>query len=261
MAKDPEVLVPVMTDQDREDYGTFKSKIRRGFQSIFDVAYSMKQIKDRELWREEYGSFDEFLEQEYGITRRRCNQLVQMAALGETAKDLSERAARELVGVPEKKREAVLDLAREATDGKPTAKAVKEARAQIELEQESEPEVEVEVETEETEPEPPAAPTDRTGREIPEQLAEVFAQTRKFMDIVQLLQQAKQKAKQLSDHRAGVHLPIQSITTEIKNALGSVRSARPWRICTCKTSKGCRSCKGQRFLSEAQYKRLPEDLR
>lgn len=89
---------------------------------------ALATMRDSRLYRETHATFEEFCREELGISDRRARQLMVAAEIGTTVpKITTESQARELARVEPEQRQAVIAKAQEATGGKITAAAIREA--------------------------------------------------------------------------------------------------------------------------------------
>lgn len=132
-----EPKLPPLTDAERQEFPRLVAAARNAVTASAVVdkgAGALKRIRDGQLYREEYSSYDEFLGT-LGITRRRADQLVAVFkiqhgvvnTLGTTVPEsfdtLSERSLRPLVGLStEVAAEAVVEAA--ATPGGISPKSI-----------------------------------------------------------------------------------------------------------------------------------------
>ncbi len=111
--------------------------IRRGIETFLQVGQNLAIVRDRYLYRHEYGTFEEYVRAKLGMTKQRAYQLIGAAdahhvlASRFDVSELStdERAMRELMKVPSGMVAEVLSVV--AAKGKVTAKHITEARDQI----------------------------------------------------------------------------------------------------------------------------------
>lgn len=114
-----------------------KAIVSRNLSATIDAGRALKEIKDRELWKEEAESFQEFCVNNWGVSKQRAYQLMDSVGIIDalpkeqsTAVD-SERAARELKKVPAEDRAEVVKKAQQAggVTGPSITKAAKEVKA------------------------------------------------------------------------------------------------------------------------------------
>lgn len=124
-----------LSAMERSDLTHKEAVIERGLKTFVEVGEALAEIRDAELYREDYGTFEAYLEGRWGLSRGRGYQLIdasettrQMSTMVDTPTPTSERQARELSGLdPESAAQAMRD-AHEQTGGKVTAKAIRQAR-------------------------------------------------------------------------------------------------------------------------------------
>lgn len=110
--------------------------IERGIKTFYEVGLALADIRDRKLYRAEYGTFEEYAERRWQMSRRRAYQMIEAAGVvhnfshSEIDAPATESQARELSRVPELERVAVWAETVERTRGKPTAAAVRETYEQ-----------------------------------------------------------------------------------------------------------------------------------
>lgn len=76
-----------------------EAKIERGLSTFWEVGSALMQIRDERLYRAEFGTFEDYCQERWGMTRRRANQLVEAATLGTMVPIENERQARALAPV------------------------------------------------------------------------------------------------------------------------------------------------------------------
>lgn len=110
--------------------------IERGIKTFYEVGTALADIRDRKLYRADYGTFEEYAEKRWQMSRRRAYQMIEAAGVvhnfshSEIDVPTTESQARELSRIPEPERVAVWAETVERTDGKPTAAAVRETYEQ-----------------------------------------------------------------------------------------------------------------------------------
>lgn len=97
------------------------------------IGQALTAIRDQRLYRETHSTFEAYCQERWGISRSYAHRQIEaaeVAALLPMGNTLPERQARELAplrGDPDQLRE-VWDRANEATNGEPTAAAIRQAR-------------------------------------------------------------------------------------------------------------------------------------
>lgn len=124
-----------LTTTEHQKYLECNATIEHGLQTFFDVGTALMIVRSDRLYREEYGTFEDYCQEKWGWTRQRANQLIAsadvVANLAEmttiVVKPATESQVRELVKLePDKQRAAWKDVVDTAPKGKITAKHVKE---------------------------------------------------------------------------------------------------------------------------------------
>jgi len=106
---------------------------KRGLAAFADTGAALAAIHAEELWRLVASTWEQWCNDNLGLTERRVGQLIEAAktcdSLRQTGKlPRSERVARELSGLPESKQvEAWEEAVAEAAGGEPTAEQVAKA--------------------------------------------------------------------------------------------------------------------------------------
>jgi hypothetical protein len=77
---------PPLTKIERRDFNRDERAVARNLKSFLDLGLALKDIRDRRLYREQYGTFEEYCAQRWGISRPRGYEL---CAAAEVVKDLS----------------------------------------------------------------------------------------------------------------------------------------------------------------------------
>lgn len=110
--------------------------IGRGLETFVEVGDALAQVRDGKLYLTFAPTFEAYCSERWGLSRKRAYDLIgaaetvaELSPIGDTPMPANEAQARELrplKGKPESAAEA-MRKANEATDGKPTAKAIADA--------------------------------------------------------------------------------------------------------------------------------------
>ncbi len=125
-------LVPTETDRLIDCERT----IEAGLRTFEAVGEALLVIRDERLYRTTHDTFESYCQDRWNFTDRRARQMIAaaetVAALPTgTIVPTSEGQARELRGLDPDIAADVMHQAHEATDGKPTATAIRDARAHV----------------------------------------------------------------------------------------------------------------------------------
>jgi len=109
-----------------------EQRIERGLKSFVDVGEALATIRDSRLYRRTHATFEDYCRERWGFSDRRASQFIEAASV--VPKILGtglpvpvvESQARALAAVPEPERAEVWREAVERTEGRPTAKVVRE---------------------------------------------------------------------------------------------------------------------------------------
>jgi len=112
--------------------------IERGLHTFVEVGKALVTIRDQRLYRDGHATFEAYCEQRWGFKDARARQLIAAAetvtnvtGLGAPA-PANEGQARALSGLPPEQAADTMRRAHQATDGKPTAEAIRNARPDLE---------------------------------------------------------------------------------------------------------------------------------
>lgn len=125
-------MTDVLTTIESRALAEHEAVIERGIKTFYEVGIALADIRDRKLYRAEHGTFEEYCQQRWQMTRSRAYQMIDAAGVVSTIVDTAlpapanEGQARELGRIPEPERADVWRETVERTDGKPTAAAVRE---------------------------------------------------------------------------------------------------------------------------------------
>lgn len=235
-----------------------KQIITRNLTATLEAGLALKEIRERELWRDEADSFQAFCIDNWGVTRQRAYQLIgaavvieQLPASASTAVD-SERAARELAKAPAEARESIIEHAK-GEDGKVTgpsvAKAVKEHAVKAQQE-----------------PADPPKIYDRTGFEIPQPSPACSTWLR--MEEVQSMLTALSRIKGVIVGADGgkdalfAEINTSALVADLTSSYSLLKVALPFAVCpTCqgRVLSSCTTCTGRGMVSEFYWKhKVPE---
>lgn len=125
-----------LTHEDADDFARLEDVIRRGLETFVEVGNALAEIKERKLYRAEFGSFEGYVQVRWGWSRRHANRQI---AAAETAQLLSgsraevgpigpeptsEAVLRPITSLPPEQQKEVWAEAVEASGGKPKARDV-----------------------------------------------------------------------------------------------------------------------------------------
>lgn len=233
-----------------------KNIVSRNLSATIDAGRALKEIKDRELWKEEAESFQQFCVDNWGVSKQRAYQLIdsvnivdQLPPEQSTAVD-SERAARELKKAPVAEREAIIKevQAKGAVTGPTVAKAVKEHKAKE-----------------------PGRIFDRTGFEIPHPspASQTWMRSQEIQEMLSAISKIKAKVERgcspgnpKDADPVYTEINFSAFVADLQSSFQLLKVALPYSVCpTCqgRVLSPCSTCNGRGTISEFYWKhKVPE---
>jgi hypothetical protein len=125
----------ILPAADAAELDACEQVIEHGLAKFIEVGNALAVIRDKRLYRAAHATFEVYCDERWNLSRPRAYELIAAAGVVSAMADTglpapaNERQARELTGLPEDQRAEVWQAALDQTDGKPTAAAVRQARA------------------------------------------------------------------------------------------------------------------------------------
>jgi DNA modification methylase len=122
---------------ERDDLARCEAVVERGLITFIEVGSALQEIKERRLYRAEFGTFDEYCRDRWGISRIHAHRLIEASSVAENLLPVgniptSERQARPLASLdPDEQREAWTRAVETAPNGKPTGEHVQTVVAEL----------------------------------------------------------------------------------------------------------------------------------
>lgn len=234
-----------------------KQIVSRNLSATIDAGRALKEIKDRELWKEEAESFQQFCVDNWGVSKQRAYQLMDSVEIVDslpkeqsTAVD-SERAARELKSVPAEARAAVVKDA--ASKGKVTGPAIKKA-VQAAKDANGAPKL-----------------YDKTGFEIPQPspASSTWLRADEIQEMLTALSKIKGRVERgcspgdpKNADPVYTEINLSAFMNDLTSTYGLLKVALPYAVCpTCqgRVLSPCSTCLGRGTVSEFYWKhKVPE---
>ena len=124
-----------LTADDQAALDRLEATVAAGIGSVtamVDAGKALAEIRRRQLYRVSAGSWEQYVDRRFQITKRRCDQMIAFAGvhdaleeMGTRVPSLSEKGARPLVGMPADELQAV--LAEAAEGGEITPAGIRKA--------------------------------------------------------------------------------------------------------------------------------------
>jgi hypothetical protein len=122
-----------LSEAERQTFEECEKTITAKLDAFCEVGAALWTVKSRLLYREDYRNFDEYCQKRWGLGARRARQLITASKVVQDGKNFSypaprkESHATELHRVPEEARKSVWEDVLRTSNGKPTARKVREA--------------------------------------------------------------------------------------------------------------------------------------
>jgi hypothetical protein len=121
----------VLTAAETDVLADCEETISHGLQTFVEVGTALSLIRDNRLYRASHQTFEAYCQERWQLSRPRAYELmtaaVAVSGMPDTDRPANARQAVELARVPEPQRAEVWQAANDATDGKPTAAAIRAA--------------------------------------------------------------------------------------------------------------------------------------
>jgi hypothetical protein len=239
-----------MSDVTTRTLAELKRVVTDNIQATLNVGVALREIRDRELWREEATSFQAFLIENWGVSRSRAYQLIDSAIITTELPDSvstmvdTERAARELKAVPPEERAEVVQAA--AVDGRATASSIREV---------------VQARSSDK-----AKAYDRTGFEIPPESPAMATWLRvdEINSMLTALRRIITEVGTACDKKEPMFAEINTsaLVADLTSSHALLKVALPYAVCpTCqgRVLSPCTTCNGRGMISEFYWKhKVPE---
>jgi hypothetical protein len=251
---------------ERTKFRKLESIVAEGISSFVAVGTALKEIRDAKLYREAYKTFEKYVDEKWGLERRRAYQLIEASDAksnlckilhkNEVAESINtESQLREIASVPTGQLEAVVNKASELAGDRPiTASDLKQARVEIleHAEPESEPVYE------DVDDDEPVAKPSKPKSDIPPEIQEALANGKYHQSLLNDINGLLRNLDAIPE-APGTSLLLSrrlSMRREIEGLKGKVLLSRPHAMCPRCKGVGCVQCGNYGWVSSAVYKEL-----
>ena len=222
--------------------------IKTGHQAFIEVGEALTEIRDKKLYRLDYGTFEEYCQKKWGWTRQHCYRLIQAAPVLKCNPGVTNlKTAVALSSVPPPRRAGIVQKI-VAAGQKVTAAAVAKLA-----------------------PKRATASTtgflDATGLEVPPEclpLWQRIPEAQAMLSNISTLRGSLRTAQTESDPLF-VEVDFTGCLANLNQVYVDLQRAKPYAVCpTCAglESKGCLTCKGRGFVSEFYWRNcVPEETK
>lgn len=241
------------------------------------IVAAMELIRDQRLYRATHETFEDYCRERWSRTARSVNQLIQAEAvvqavaakMGTNGSQISHRAAREVADLPTEEAVEVVKKASE-NNGKPTAKAVREAREEVEAkprkvsggttfnvdELEDQPR---NAAGKSQEQESPTPMLDTLNREVPKGLAAEASAAAALSAIGRKLDPLKRELEGLAQTSGGRFVDMTDANRLFRELKNCITQARYWTACPRCDGKGCERCSMSGWIPFSKRGQLSAD--
>lgn len=226
---------------ERSELARLEGVIERGMQTFVDVGMALRTIRDRDLYRAEHATFEEYVKARWGWERAHAYRLIKSAdvvvnlsPMGDTLPE-SERIARPLTALSaEKQPEAWRRAVETAPNGKVTAKHVAGVVEDM-LDNEAADAALAE----------PGASTPWSA------MTRIDDGRKAFRILAEMVSQFRATARATAGERHGAFLETARIEPHLRAIAKVLKESVPVEVCTGCSGKGCIRCKQSGVVPDA----------
>lgn len=223
-------------------YDELKDQIRSWWENRFKVGSALLEIRDSKLYRDDYATFEEFCETEFGFKRAHAYRLMEFVEVKDSLKMSpmgdkiqTERQARALAPVAIHQREEVV---KKASENGGSAQAIMSAAKTITTENGQQPK-------------------DKLGFTIPKTIESDWREAETFRETLNALHRIKLRIeKAIEDRELAFREITNSTVADLHNAWSNLERVLPYAVCpTCEghNRKNCTLCKQRGWVSRFGY--------
>lgn len=222
-----------------------KTVVSKGLDTTIEVGIALREIRDRKLFLEECGSFQEFCEKNWNVTRQRAYQLIDsadvVASLPPSVSTMvvTERAARALQDVPEAQRAEVVERAAET--GHVNGASITQAARSMQSDA--------------------VAVFDKTGMEIPADspAMKTWNSIPEVQEMLTNLSRTKTRIERAMESKEPMFAEVNfsNAIADLQSSYQLLKVALPYAICpTCqgRALSDCSTCRCRGMVSEFYWK-------
>jgi len=130
-----ELIEAPLSAMERSALTHAEAKIENGIKTFVEVGQALAEVREGCLYRETHSTFEAYCTQRWGLSRSLAYDTIaaaetvrEMSAIADTPIPANVGQARELAGLPREHAAETMRAAHTATNGRPTARAIREAR-------------------------------------------------------------------------------------------------------------------------------------
>ena len=241
-----EIIEP-LSPKDAADWKRLRKEVSLHQDAVCAFAECLTDIRDRRLYREEYGTFDAYVAAELSLSKRHINRLIHheevKRILGPSVPNLPETHSRELVNVPPKKIPAIIKKADAKAKSEGRKREAKDVKAVVK----EDVTVPKKVKADDEE-----LPEDETIEEVCErESSEIESWARRLSSLLTEAQEAMSEFPTLDELNART-----GWERKLKEALSTLRNTKPVVCPMCDGDNKKCPCKGNGRVTKQQYKQM-----
>jgi hypothetical protein len=228
--------------------------IRDNIETTVKTWVALQIIRDKKLYRADYGSFEEYCQKKWEFSRRHADQMISgAAAIQSLPKELrtavltSGAVAKALVSVPEEDRVEVVRKIKKSK--KPaTAAAITQTAAEV-AKPKAEKTAQVRCET---------------GAVIPQELIPLWNQRDYVKKLMSAISRVKCEVEKGLETKDPLFMEVRNTyIAELNSVRSGLNLALPYALCSCNghMRNKCLVCHGRGLLSKMRYDTLPTELK
>lgn len=249
-----------LTERESKRLAICEKTIQEGLQTCFDTGWALIEIKDTNLYRENFDSFEEYCQGRFRIGKAHAYRLIASAEVKDSLEDtkvgehiVNEAQARELARVPENQRVKVIKAALKV-DENVTAKAIRDI---VQTSPTGDMQSPMNTGTSfKTAPQREVIELDKEGRAIPPKILELWRRAEQESKAgLALISQTRSALRnvQETDDVCYREMNLSATISNLDNAYGDLKRVVPHAVChICQGLRPdkCAACKGRGFVSK-----------
>lgn len=237
---------------ERRDLRKLEAIVEQGKRAFIETGRALREIRDRQLYKEEFTSFESYVKERFSITKQHAYRLLSAVGTAERLKEPEEervthglpsenqappeRSLREIARLPEDQQKEAWDEIKQASDN-PTLSEVKQAvdqRLGV-----ASPETPQDADSDAS-----ADATDEPQGDVPEYVRDALKAASVHKRICSQINECLRLVKEVTEV-PGTELLVmrqRSVIAELENAKNSVSLAMPYSVCPRCGGAGCPQC-------------------
>lgn len=226
--------------------------IKKGLATFCEVALALKEIQEKQYFKDEYDTFELYCRGEYGMSYSYAWKLIQAADIQATIPEIklpNESVAREVGKIAIPQRRQIVSKALEQSAGKLTVPAIKSVLNQ-------KPEGKKKA----------VLPKDGTGLDIPPEIQIFWDRNEEANHILSMVSKVRITIEKWAneDDLIGKFVPHQDCISKLKMLYENLKCAKSYAVCPkCNgvLFSDCKECRGRGSLPEFFWNMVPEETK